>query len=281
MYRISVYILLAKQEDSSEDDKRCPFWCLPSLGKRSLLSCQQRTETSSPHPPQGLTRGTDGTSFPLSKTQEKHFMLPIPWAKGTRAGTQTFLQTQKPLFETGRGNARFGVAKYLISGFILLLHINFSGVCLARHVILDWSYVHRLWRVCESLFCCSYWAKSRLLPGTHAEKSVIWEQMVWLSEWEKERERDAVWGTAEFFTQRRWKRNEQTHHSMTKPWKYRRMSVLTVIPLEFTNCLCTICAYQHTEKSPPSCCTEREVAQTAKNCGIVDLPFRKVTHSVV
>lgn len=189
MYRISVYILLAKQEDSSGDDKRCPFWCLPSLGKRSLLSCQQRTETSSPHPPQGLTRSTDGTSFPLSKTQEKHFMLPIPWAKGTRAGTQTFLQTQKPLFETRRGNARFGVAKYLISGFILLLHINFSGVCLARHVILDWSYVHRLWRVCESLFCCSYWAKSRLLPGTHAEKSVIWEQMVWLSEWEKERER--------------------------------------------------------------------------------------------
>lgn len=56
------------------------------------------------------------------------------------------------------------------------------------------------------------------------------------------------------------------------------MSVLKVIPLEFTNCLCTICAYQHTKESPPSCCTEPEVAYTAKICGIVDFPFRKVTH---
>lgn len=31
----------------------------------------------------------------------------------------------------------FVFAKYLISGFILLLHINLSGVYLARHVILD------------------------------------------------------------------------------------------------------------------------------------------------
>lgn len=56
------------------------------------------------------------------------------------------------------------------------------------------------------------------------------------------------------------------------------MSVLKVIPLEFTNCLCTICAYQHTKESPPSCCTELEVAYPAKNCGIVDFPFRKLTH---
>lgn len=95
---------------------------------------------------------------------------------------------------------------------------------------------------------------------------------------ERETERDAVWKTAEFFTQRRWKRNEQTHHSMPKSWKYRRMSVLKVIPLEFTNCLCTICAYQHTKESPPSWCPELEVAYTAKNCGIVDFPFRKLTH---
>lgn len=126
--------------------------------------------------------------LPIQQNLREAFYASIPWETGTRAGAQPFLQAQKPLFQTSRGNARFGVAKYLISGFILLLHINFSGVCLAWHVILDRSYVHRLQRVCESLFCCSYWAKSRLLPGTHAEKSVIWEQMVWLSEWEKERE---------------------------------------------------------------------------------------------
>lgn len=130
----------------------------------------------------------DITSFPLSKTWEKAFILP-PLSKRHQGRKKTFLWAQRPLFKTRRGNVRFGVAKYLISGFILLLHINVSSVCLARHAILDWSYVHRLWRVCESLFCCSYWAKSRLLPGTHAEKSVIWEQMVWVSERMRERER--------------------------------------------------------------------------------------------
>lgn len=73
-----VYILLIKWAESSEDKRRKkhPFWCLHSLGKCSLLSCQQRTETSSPHQPQGLTWGSGAARFPLSKSQEKHFMLP-------------------------------------------------------------------------------------------------------------------------------------------------------------------------------------------------------------
>lgn len=138
--------------------------------------------------------------LPFKQNPREVFHASIPWEKGTRAVTHTFLQAQKPLFKTPRGNARFRVAKYLISGFVLLLHINFSGVRLARHVILDWSYVHRLRRVCESLFCCSYWAKSRLLPGTHAEKSVIWEQMVWLSE--RKRERETLSGRLQSFSLR-------------------------------------------------------------------------------